>query len=155
MKSLIARYRLSATLDSSTPRPAPRWAEAAAPDLRDLHRRLRHGPGDSAAPDDLHDSIMRALRTRSDTRDALPNFRWRMWAPAAGVAAAMGLLALAILSDRSGPVDRAHRSLLSAGSAFAAGEMRTPPVVGPLAGELRDVERDLASTARHLRASLP
>jgi hypothetical protein len=159
MKLWLTKFRISNALDSGRPLPdSLRKKIAAEPELEQFTRRLQALPArlrkpDIAAPD-LHNNIMRAVRTTS-----LPEPRnvslWSWLAPAAGFAALVMCIFiprpdLSTTADVSMDAPLAVLDLSRNMPAALPAEM-----MAPLHDELTRVNHDLVNTKDILAASVP
>jgi len=178
MKSWLAKFKISAALDSGQPLPpSTRNRIARSPELlkfeRDaaaLARLLRQAPPRPAVPDSFHTVIMQSVRAAalSAAPEAAPVFGWakpasfvrRLSAPAFALVL-LALIGWLVWSRQSvlSPSSPESRVLAGAPSALelSGAVTRTVPeaVFSPLAEEWNRLNRDLDRTAEFLLASLP
>jgi hypothetical protein len=171
MKLWFAKFRISTALDAKRPlSSAQQRAIARSGELRQfkddasaLDRALKDSPSPEAPPE-LHDDIMRAVRS-ADRSNARP-FPAPMprWTPATALAALALLGAVWFTTHRAdrlpSPADdngspslTAATTLLHTGSQLARA---TPAAtMEPLLTELESMQSDLNGAAQFLLASLP
>ncbi|HZM04443.1 MAG TPA: hypothetical protein VFC44_15680 [Candidatus Saccharimonadales bacterium] len=116
--------------------------------LADLDDQLKNAQPQNAPPDDLHESIMRRVRSaarKMDTRTARSSRRWR-WLTAPGLVL-VGLLGLWLGSpEKNSPApalssDESARSLVASGSVI---EMTHSIIQNAPATALAPMEREIA-----------
>jgi hypothetical protein len=162
MKSWLARFRVSSAFDDNRPLPGSlRRQLEKSEELRTFARRISEL--DSAlrkssaaeAPDTVHRSIMRAVRTvERAERPAQARAGSVRWLPASALALCV-VCALWWFSHWPA----ANRSLPSPGPALEVAEQMAQSlpaqVMDPLQEELRRVNHDVDDTTRFLLASVP
>jgi len=162
VKSWLAKYRISASLDARRPLPPSlRRQIETRPDLSRfsaclarLDRALACRPANPGPSPFLHRSIMRAVEAAGPA-PAPPRLRPALrWLPAPALAVLV-LSAIWLWRDRSPqpqPIESAA-AVLAMGESVAQSAPST--VVAPLSDEWRRLNRDVDRTAQFLLASLP
>ena len=171
MKSWLMKFKISNALNER--RPLPPAVERAltesdelrrfAGNCRDLEHALKTQLTRPEESQELHDSIMRAVRNAQPERVPVERFTWPRWIPVAS----LGLVILLALLFASQLLPGTHRklppanspSLAAAGSAIELGGNlvhEAPDIVmAPLSEEMRKLDDNLAAAKTFLLASLP
>jgi hypothetical protein len=171
MKSWLMKFKISNALDKrQPPSPAVERATVESDELRRFAgncRAVEHAlktqltrPEESQ---ELHDSIMRAVRNAQPERVPVERLTWPSWIPAAslGLVIFLALLfASQLLPGSHGKLQPANSpSLAAAGSAIELGGNlvhEAPDIVmAPLSEEMRKLDDNLAAAKTFLLASLP
>jgi hypothetical protein len=171
MKLWLAKFRISAALDSAKPWPHSLQRKADSCDeLRRfanqsqvLDSALKQAREDSDLPPALHDSIMRAIRSTS--RPGHSHSKSSLWrwvpVPVLGLAALVGISWLMHQPRQHGitSVTQPPPSLAALTSALTIGTEMTQTMpasmMAPMSEELVRVRLDVDNTANFLLASLP
>jgi len=166
MTSWLAKFRISAALDSGQPLPEKLRREIADDaELRRFARRadalgraLSNPPPPPSGPP-LHDSIMRAVRAsgrREQPRRAPASF-WLTAFPALAAVAAMAGVCVWLAQHRAAPTG--GPSLAGPGLVLEMSEQMpnamSSAMLAPLTNEWALVDRDLQDTTQILLASIP
>jgi hypothetical protein len=171
MKSFLAKFRVSNSLDERKPIPtAVERAISNDDELRQfteesaaLEKALKSSPPETQAPAALHGSIMRAVRAGNFSRPALRSAAWWRWLPAPALAllALLAILWTSHHSPESGTLSMGAKTqtLAAATSALelAGNTIHEAPsaAMAPLNDEMKRLGRDMDNAGQFLLTSLP
>ncbi len=171
MNRWLTKWRISRALDER--KPLPLAVERALTESAELGRfaanatavdqALKKTQSVPKAPDSLHASIMRAVRSTESVEDFGRQISWPRLIPAAALTAVMILSVLGVLRYSHPPVKISppaeESSLAIASSALETGNclVRTVPeaALSPLSDEILRLNRDLTNAQNYLLATLP
>lgn len=160
MKNWFSTLCSSAALDSNADSVRRNNASPDSRALEDVHQALADSRPNVRPPEDLHFSIMRAVREEARRRDGTParaHFApQRRLAVSAACVCALLVFAGALLPLFS-PGDQPLKNLETVHSAVADATAASANVklLSPLEDELQRLDTDLRNTAEHLLASVP
>jgi len=162
MKNWLAKFKISAALDSETPSGSLGQAGGRSEDvmhfersMRALDRRLKAARPAVEIPAGLHGSVMRSLRKTARSPEKWP---WRLvlrWLTVPGLAL---LIAAAywLSSTGSAPPSTALDGVVVTLDEGHELTQRAPgALLSPLSEEMDSLNRDLRSAVEHLVASVP